>query len=275
MVNIVLCDKGKNLSQENLLEINASLDFLGEINLVVLTEKGSVLTKSKQTKHNKNISLLVFPAYANEDEMVASGIKSLPNCLPIVLVRGNCNYYSAENIGLLCDKIMQGADIAMFKQTKKGGKLRAWFGKTYKKLCEMFFGFRFFEGNVSLMAFSSLAHKVLKETPVTKMTKINHWVGVNVEYVEKTSLPKNTPRKTPKSLFVNTFVWAGAFVVSLFLMIFFAVMGTLSIVSFWLLFGGLILFIAMFAYKLLLLISFKQIGGVKSKNFIDFERREL
>ena len=52
-------------------------------------------------------------------------------------------------------------------------------------------------------------------------------------------------------------------------------MGTLSIVSFWLLIGGMLLFGAMLAYRLLILVSFKQIGNIKSKKYVDYERRDL
>lgn len=275
MTNIILCDKGKNLSQENVLAMRESLDFLGEVHLIVLTEKGSALAKSQNQRVGKNISVLVFATHISEDEMVSSCIKALQNVSPVVLIRGNCNFHSAENIGLLVEKVQNGADIAMFKESKKGGKFRLWLGKTYKKLCEMFFGFRFFEGNVSMIAFSLLAHKVLKETPVTKMTKINRWVGVDVQYIEKQTLPKNSPKKTPKSLLINTFVWAGALTAFLFLIIFFGISGTLSIVSFWLLFGGILLAGAFLAYRLLMLVSFKQIGSIKSKSYVDFERRDL
>ena len=139
----------------------------------------------------------------------------------------------------------------------------------------MFFGFKFFEGNVSLMAFSSNTHKILKETPVTRMTKINRWVGVDIQYVEKESLPKNTPIKAPIGLIGGTAIWATAFASFLFCLIFFGVLGTLSVVSFLLYFGGVLLSGCLFLYSILLLISHTHIGSVKSKSVSQFERRDV
>ena len=275
MTNIVWCVKGKNLSQENVLAMKENLKFVGEISLFVLCEKSQAQSLLMHSKNANGINVLVFPDQTKEDDMISSCIKSLGNVAPLVLIRSGCNFHSAENISLLIEKIKSGADVAMLKSTKKGGKIRAWFGKTYKKLCELFFGFKFFEGNIAMVAFSETAHKILKETPIAKMTKINRWIGVDVEYIEKKSLPKNTPQKAPLSMLINTFVWAGVLASTLFLIIFFAIVGTLSIASFWLLVGGILLSTCMLAYRLLVLISFKYVGNVQSKTFVDFERREL
>ena len=273
MTNIIFCAKGVPCTKEDLLQTRKKLDK--QTNFFVLCEKVQAVNLLQGIPKNSGISFLVFSDGTGEDAMVSSCIKSIENIQPIVLIRSNCNYASFENIEMLVQKIESGKDIALFRQAQKGGKVRAWFSKTYKRLCEIFFGFKFFEGNVSLIAFSSRAHKILKETPVTMMTKINRWVGVETEYVEKQVLPKNKPIKTPISYVASTMVWAGAFLAFLFCLIFFAVSGTLGIVSFLLYLGGVLLTGALFAYRLLVLVSHKHIGSVKSKSLSQFERRDL
>lgn len=273
MTNIIFSAVGKTLTQQEVAHLNQNLGK--EVKLFVLCEKKQAVNLLQDLPENKGVDFFVFPDGVAEDDMISSCIKSIENVLPIVLIRSTCNYASIENIEILIDKIEAGADIAMFRQAKKGGKVREWLGNTYKRLCEMFFGFKFFEGNISLMAFSSGAHKILKETPVTRMTKINRWVGIKTEYVEKESLPKNTPTKAPISLIGATAIWATAFASFLFCLIFFGVLGTLSIVSFLLYFGGVLLSGCLLAYRFLMLISHKHIGSVKSKSLSQFERRSL
>lgn len=273
MTNIIFCTKGRDLAQEDLLHLKQNLGE--ENNLFVLCEKNQAVSLLKKQQEEQGIEFLVFPEGTPQDDMISSCIKTLPNLAPIVLVRSSCNFASLENIDILNQKIAAGADIAMFRQTQKGGKVRRWVGKTYKRLCEMFFGFKFFEGNISMMAFSSAAHKILKETPVTRMTKINRWVGLQAQYVERSALPKNSPIKTPIGLVANVAVWAALFVALMFCLIFFGVLGTLSIVSFLLYLGGVLISGSLLAYRLLILISHKHIGSVKSKTITTFERRSL
>lgn len=273
MTNIIFSAKGKTLLQEEIVHLKQNLGK--DTKLFVLCEKRQAVTFLQKLPEKVGIDFFVFPDATAEDEMISSCIKSIENVSPIVLIRSTSNFATLENIDILIQKIASGADLAMFRQTKKGGKVSEWFAKTYKRLCEIFFGFKFFEGNISLMAFSSNAHKILKETPVTRMTKINRWVGVDVQYVEKQSLPKNTPIKTPLNIIASCIVWACALFALLFCLIFFGVLGTLNVVSFLLYFGGVLLAGCLFSYRLLLLISHKHIGSVKSKSTTTFERRDL
>lgn len=271
MLNLVVPITTQNWGIGEVLNAVSVSNFKEEIIVRFLCAKNNPKFSEISNLKTKNISasLDVFPANATEDEMVYSFLKNTEN-LAFVLVRSTCNFFCAEKLDSL---IAADADIALFNNQKQN-KIKTFVKEKAIKLCKNFFNINFFDGNISCMFFSSRAHKIMQETNVTALTKINRWVCVDIQTVDADILPRK-PIKTPLNIKALTFLWLFVMFASVFFTIFLAVSGKLTLLKVFLLLGGFLLGAALSVHSGLRWFCYRQLGGLYCKTKMPIERRKL
>lgn len=74
--------------------------------------------------------------------------------------------------------------------TKKRNKFSNFFYKIWEKMIKMLFGFKFFDGDVSVVAINDRLAPVAKRIPnLSHATRVNKWKGASISSVETASQP--------------------------------------------------------------------------------------
>lgn len=277
MVSVVFSVTSKKFEPQKVLDDLKNSSYYKNICVVFACEKSNDLAKNfAELKKNKGtkVSLFTFPNGTKEESMLENVIKNLETS-NIIIVRNDCEFYSVFALDELIGKSFSGGEIVMFKSDKKINWFKRMIKKIQQKLCNLFFNFNFYAGDIGMQYFSEQAHSLLKITSPTILTKLNRWVALNVCYIEK-NIPKTViknksfDKNNIKSilyicLFVLTLV--GAIVLNMFIRI--------NIV-FWLLIGfAIVVFFAMTLYTLLNSYTIYTLGNLYVEKVDFVERKDL
>lgn len=244
-------------------ELEKSL-YYEKLSIIIACEKSNILVQEFEKIKPKNIKLFTYPKGTNEESMIENTLSNLEKT-KFVLIRNNCDYFTLEKLDDLIQQSLMGSEIVMFKSNKKQNFLKRFFTKIMQKLCDVFFCFKFYDGDIGMQLFSEQAHSLMKYTDVTILTKINRWVALNIFYIpanfkqtviKGTDLEHNSVKAIIySSIFIFAFV--GTIVLSFFVKIHFLV---------WLLLiCGFVALIAMSLYATLNVYAIKHLGNLKSK----------
>ena len=261
---IVPLTKQKWGVEEVMFAVNNSR-FAPEIQVQFLCARDYIGLKTIQLSDNAVLD--VFKNGTTEDEMVFFAVKNLENS-QIILLRSGCNFFCAEKLDKLLE---QNADVAYFQQSKMP-KLKVWVSDKLKKLSKYFFNINFFNGDISLMCFSNRAHKVLLETNVTAMTKINRFVLMQTATVPA-DIPKPNPMHVPKIVMILCIVFALFSIGGLVSAIFLGIWGKLNLLGALLMVGGVLLCSVLALYFSLKWFCFRSIGRLYCQKKQPIERR--
>ncbi|MDD4816158.1 MAG: hypothetical protein PHQ62_03380 [Clostridia bacterium] len=275
MTTILFCVTTKKIS---ISEIKKQIkDILkNDIGLFFACEKTNAIVKEFETlKPDKHltIQLSTFPAGTSEESMIENTLKNIPNS-NFVLVRNDADF-SVELIEKLIAESKHGFDIVMAKKTKKENFLSKFFSNISKKLCDLFFNFTFYEGDIGIQFFSEQAHSIMKSTNTTLLTKINRWIALNIKYIEFDFEKTNIKAKNYKNNITKTTIYFGLFVLTLVGAI---ILGSFININF---IGGLLLFFVYIAFialglrSLMDVYTIKKIGNISCENINEIERKKL
>lgn len=275
MTTILFCVKTKKISINNIKKQLKSI-IHKDIVLHFLTEKNNeIVDEINQLKPDKTlpVQLSIYPVGTSEESMIENGVKNLPNT-KFVLVRDNANF-SADLIEKLITESLLGFDIVMAKKLKKENFFSEFFSKLSKKLCNLFFNFTFYEGDIGTQFFSEQAHSIMKTTNVAMLTKLNRWIALNINYIEFDFEKTIIKNKKFENNIIKASVYLGLFVLTLAGAIVFNAYIAISFIGWLVLVFACIAFLALGLRSLMDIYVVSKIGNIYCENVSVIERKEI
>lgn len=247
----------KRKIQENFLE-NFNV-FSDEVQVYFALEEGEKLNLLPVS------NVTAFIAYFNKDTSEEDMIESLVGKITtqtLVIVRDGEVPVSFSALKECVVKQREGYDIVLMKKNKKENKFKNFFSNMLKAFASKMFGFKFFEGELTVEVFGMNALNILKTNGTGNLSKIDRWVGANIFYVSADVEKKTFKSKKQKGLKISTALNILAFILVLAGTITLGVMFSLP----WLAVLGLIfanlVFATLSVYNLLRLYTNVKVGDL-------------
>lgn len=269
MINLLIPLTNKKTTLKDIFEVVKTSKFKDEIFVRVLCEKTNPVLKEKS---KCPCTLDVFPKNTSEDSMIFATTKSL-EAGELIIVRNDCKFFTTTNLDKLITSGKNEKDIVMFGKNIQKNKIKMFFSNIFQKVCDTFFNFNFFDGDLGLMYFSARAHNILRETNVTAMTKINRWASVEIEYIEEDVPKSKICEKTPVSIPLKLGIYLALLLALIVGTIFLGISGNLSLLLILLFVCLVTSLICLSVYMILKWTCFKKIGEIYSKKVDILERR--
>lgn len=272
MINLIFSVTHNQINLKNTLDILKESLYAKQTNIIFACEKSNPLVDEIK-KSKRKLTLFTFPTGTTEECMIQNVLSELETSA-FVLVRADCKFFSVQNYDKLIAESYLGADIAMFKNNKKQNFFSRIISKFARKLCDLFFNFNFYQGDIGMQYFGETAHSIMKNTNATMLSKLNRWVALDIRYlpqaIEKTVIKvKNLEHNSIKAIVYSALfilVLAGAIVLSNFVKI-------STIVWLLVAFAG-IAFTCMALYSVLNYYALNKLGNLYAKNTDHIEKIE-
>lgn len=256
MITFIFPLKKRKL-QENFLE-NFNV-FSDEVQVYFALEEGEKLNLLPVS------NVTAFIAYFNKDTSEEDMIESLVGKITtqtLVIVRDGEKPVNFSSLKECVVKQREGYDIVLMKKNKKENKFKNFFSNILKAFASKMFGFKFFEGELTVEVFGMNALNILKTNGTGNLSKIDRWVGANIFYVSADVEKKTFKSKKQKGLKISTALNILAFILVLAGTITLGVMFSLP----WLAVLGLIfanlVFATLSVYNLLRLYTNVKVGDL-------------
>ncbi len=256
MITFIFPLKKRKL-QENFLE-NFNV-FSDEVQVYFALEEGEKLNLLPVS------NVTAFIAYFNKDTSEEDMIESLVGKITtqtLVIVRDGEVPVSFSALKECVVKQREGYDIVLMKKNKKENKFKNFFSNMLKAFASKMFGFKFFQGELTVEVFGMNALNILKTNGTGNLSKIDRWVGANIFYVSADVEKKTFKSKKQKGLKISTALNILAFILVLAGTITLGVMFSLP----WLAVLGLIfanlVFATLSVYNLLRLYTNVKVGDL-------------
>lgn len=209
MITFIFPLKKRKL-QENFLE-NFNV-FSDEVQVYFALEEGEKLNLLPVS------NVTAFIAYFNKDTSEEDMIESLVGKITtqtLVIVRDGEVPVSFSALKECVVKQREGYDIVLMKKNKKENKFKNFFSNMLKAFASKMFGFKFFEGELTVEVFGMNALNILKTNGTGNLSKIDRWVGANIFYVSADVEKKTFKSKKQKGLKISTALNILAFILVL------------------------------------------------------------
>lgn len=191
MVNIILPVISNFENYANFIKSSKRKDvtfFVG-----VTKEGESFFSKSKFVK------LYIFENGSAKEEIINS-LSSRVGDGKVILMRKLISNDELDSF------IKSKTDITVCA-VKEKNKLCVFFNNIWKKIIKFIFDFKFFSGDVSVVAISEKLNLVVRNIPnLSYVTRVNRWIGVTESSVETVSKPEKKEYNSIKNL-AMLFIW--------------------------------------------------------------------
>jgi len=148
------------------------------VNIIIgITESLKDKFKSKA----KNISINAFPDGTYKEEMI-NVLKKYLDAGKVVIVRKNIELDELDKF------INSDSEITMCKV--KRNKFQLFWFNLWQKVMNILFGFRYFEGDISVIAFSENLFPVINNVDsLSSASRVDKWRGATFNYIDTKSQP--------------------------------------------------------------------------------------
>lgn len=257
----------KNL--KNLLYKDIKLHLACEKNSHIVSEFEKIKTNDKL-----KISLDIFSVGTQEESMINYVIKSIEDT-NFILVRNNTKNFTTENLNKIITESLLGYDVIMLEKEKKNGKIKSFFINIANKLCKSFFNFTYYNGDIGVQYFNSVAHAILKTTNATLLTKLNRWLALNIHYVPASATTTEITSAPPKKSIIGASVFSALFILTIVFGILLPLWSTISLIIIMLIISALIIEIAIGMYYFIEIYNYKKVGVLSCDKIDSIERWDV
>ena len=209
MITFIFPIKKRKIGEDFLENFNI---FSDEVQVYFALDKGNEIKLNEVKGVQANIAY--FNEGTREEDMIESLISKI-NTQTLVFVRDGENPLSFDGIRKCVVKQREGYDIVLMKKEKKQNRFKDFFSNILKNLASKMFGFKFFDGELTVQVFGANAINILKMNGTGNLSKINRWVGANIGYVDGEVERKNFKDSKFKKSKISTVLYALAFMIVL------------------------------------------------------------
>lgn len=273
MITILMPITKKNIDLEKIFSAIENCKYKEQITLnLACRTNPEIMKKCTEIKKSFQVIVNMFPINATENGMIDTCFRN-EDFESVILVRENSLDLSSEIFNMLIENGTKN-NIVMFKRLRKENKLKKFLSTSAKKLCKKFFGFTFFEGDISIQYFGQNVVEILREVNAFLPTKINKWIGIEIKYIDTpkvVSLENKLPKKIILPTIINILVIIGTIIFAIFL----PKLTTITVLIFMLMTLLILSELTILAYNLLKIYCHKKIGSITKQKTNIFQRREL
>lgn len=131
----------------------------------------------------ENVVQKFYDNTANDDSVINSYVASC-DISNLVVIRD----YNENDNSTILNVVKNSKHDQVTMVEKKTNKIKSFFQKIFARIVFFLFGYNFYQAELSVASFGSSLVNILKTTfSPSLFTKINKWVGVNVNYVSGTA----------------------------------------------------------------------------------------
>ncbi len=269
MITFIIPIKKRKL-KENFLE-NFKI-FSDERQIFFAVEKGCEL--NLQTTENERAKVFFFNEGTREEDMIESLISKVDG-QTLVIIRDGEKDIDFNKIKESVIKQREGNDIVVIKNSKKSNFLKTFFSKLIKSLVYKLFGFKFFDGEITVETFSNKAINILKTNGTGNLSKIDRWVGANTAHVDGDVEKKCFKDKNLNKIKLECLLFGLGFILLFVGGILLGLLVNLSwLAVFALIIGNFIIF-SLLLYNLLRCYVYIKVGDLTSSKMAIIDVREI
>jgi len=137
--------------------------------------------KDKIKTKAKNVSVNVFSDKIVKEEMI-NDLKKYLDTGKVVIVRKNIDDDELDKF------INSESEITMCKINRN--KFQTFWFNLWQKIMKMLFGFKYFEGDISIISFSENLFNVINNIDsLSSVSRVNKWRGVSISYIDSKTPP--------------------------------------------------------------------------------------
>ncbi len=156
---------------------------------------GLTSENANKIKKSKFVKVFVYKSGSKKEEMINALGKEVESG-KIVILRKVISKQELESF------IAAKSDVAVCA-TKKRNFISNFFYKIWAKIMKFAFDFNFYDGDVSVIAFSDRLSQVAKNVPnLSNVSRVNRWKGVSEEKIQTSSSPAKKEYDKAKSTLI-------------------------------------------------------------------------